>query len=796
MVDIFHLRDTPWPALIPRHKTIVKFLLLFPLFFHQAGNLSGKFFLRRLQIHIKTKNFKSSRSGVIIYNNGWLAATGTDKLPENTEGWLKLEEIVVAPESNDGYYSFGIFATASSGDLYVSAPVLEGVSEKAIVESQPALRWSQSPRIVPVEPLLNKISFDDPQMQFFFAPEVNENEYECRIRIGSSEVMVFPIKNQTVKAKFNQLSMGQNTMDIEVINKNNGHVVASNQYPIEVIKPFIVPQGKKLNVLVHELYHGKLENRGYEIINPRDGWIYISPDNAGKNINGTIGNNKVLSFREGEKTETMRFLSAGRHELIISGAAEGGTIAIRTVPEILLYPMMVHEKKNLSKFQYDLDFFKRYLWPVCNLQNSSSTWRPVRAIDQTALNELKERGIRLIGSGGFQKKVWTNSSDMEKAIRTGWSTSNTIGRTIDEVLPYSKTVVMREFSNALWNLTNYDKLVYTWLEGYGFLCRPEYHADLLAAAANVSQGKGKLLFETYVWSQPDEKSLEDHLQLMRKHLDYARRFMPNPNDKTMMIMSGLTTNGTFNINGYPEVDIKYLFDRFFNILVNDPAFENLYGTGCYNINYCDEETTRWISRLLRHYFLEGRCDMLSEYYGFTYRPGHLANGDFAAGMKGWQAEGDVKISHFAGYGFRRGQQRRVLPYGTGDTFCLFKRSVKAANLLSQTAKNLTPGKQYSLTYVTADLADVKKVQSQFPSCILPVRLENAEIIDDLTYITRMPFKDKNQKAAINTHRVVFRAKTPNVKITFSDWLDDTEPGAVAGQEQMLNFISLKPYFSE
>ena len=51
------------------------------------------------------------------------------------------------------------------------------------------------------------------------------------------------------------------------------------------------------------------------------------------------------------------------------------------------------------------------------------------------------------------------------------------------------------------------------------------------------------------------------------------------------------------------------------------------------LKVCKEDGYEW------NYAIEGAKTMLSERYGFVYRPGHLENGDFANGLDGWRTAG-------------------------------------------------------------------------------------------------------------------------------------------------------------
>ena len=53
---------------------------------------------------------------------------------------------------------------------------------------------------------------------------------------------------------------------------------------------------------------------------------------------------------------------------------------------------------------------------------------------------------------------------------------------------------------------------------------------------------------------------------------------------------------------------------------------------------------------------------------------------------------------------------------------------------------------------------------------------------------------QNNPVEIQTRKIVFRADKPEVTVTFSDWLSDTEPGGPIGGRRLLNFVSVTPHF--
>ncbi|MDY0177221.1 MAG: hypothetical protein WCS95_09430 [Lentisphaeria bacterium] len=188
--------------------------------------------------------------------------------------------------------------------------------------------------------------------------------------------------------------------------------------------------------------------------------------------------------------------------------------------------------------------------------------------------------------------------------------------------------------------------------------------------------------------------------------------------------------------------------------------------------------------------------MLSEKFGYKYHPGHLRNCDFNAGLEHWEVQAaaahSVKKTSFPGYG-RNSQRRWGAPPNTGDDFCLLTRCENKANSISQTATGLSPGKLYTLQFVTADYQDMllkrfnprqHQISAEFSA--------GAELLPEQCYVYVENRSDKKQPrlaghARVNLHYVRFRALQDSLKITFSD------EKAGVGEELALNYIVLRPY---
>ena len=201
--------------------------------------------------------------------------------------------------------------------------------------------------------------------------------------------------------------------------------------------------------------------------------------------------------------------------------------------------------------------------------------------------------------------------------------------------------------------------------------------------------------------------------------------------------------------------------------------------------------------MLRHYVVEGRKDMLSKQFGFSYIPGHIVNSDFAEGLSGWTAEpaaeNAIMVEKFNGYA-KRNQNRWNAPRGCGDTFCVFKAVEVKPNKLIQKAKGLTPGKPYMLLYSVGDYDELKAQKLNPRRYGLEAILENAEILpESTTYIDKREkgkYAHNHNVARQNLHRIIFIPKSSEMTITFTD------EKAQSGENLMVNYIQLKPFYSK
>ncbi len=773
----------------------------------------------RFGAYVRTSGFDPNGSRIVIYNYKWGADASTGRFPADTNGqWQKVEATKVIPKSRNGRYNF-IFYIPSHGKLEISNPYIIGVSPKAQKETPVMESYLQKiRRIYPVTPLLTKLDATNPKVTFSYSfPLEKPEDHQLRMRFADAtgkwtqwKSFPIPADRHINTALGTAMPAGKGRLEVEIVPKSDASkAVLRNSYNVVFQAPLPKFEQKRLNNLVVELKNVALRNGTVKFINPRDGWVYIGFSENEKKATAVVdGTIKAITPRTGERSETMRYLRRGEHEVTVSGVSvSNGRLSIRTAPEIMLFPLEVFPQCDKSNIRYDLNFYRKYYLHSANVFFMLFAWNPKTAAEKALGVELADRGFRIMGSDGFNPTEWMNLDKMIEGISNNYPTATTAGRAVDETDANAEAQLLNNYAEASWEFAEYDKFIYLWMAATRcFLNYPLVHGPLMSGASHIGKGHGKLLMETYVETTPDLASLKEYYKLVKRHMVLAKRCSPDAPERMMMIMSGLLMNGAWNCNSYPQSDIKYALDYYYHLLATEPEARDLYGVGCYNLRYADEENARWISLLLRHYAVEGNTEMLSPKYGIKYNPGHVVNGDFKDGLNGWTAtpaEGGVIRPHNRrNYGFSV-QRRRGIGTNNGDTVLEIVRSAKGPNKLTQTFKNFEPGKLYSLSFVTADGDFVEKNIRKRSFSYLDAVLDGAEVMEDLSYEFRNPgaaVSGEKPDGTISriemvTRKIVFRAKKPEIKVTFSDWKSATEPGGPIGARRWLNFVNVNRYFA-
>ena len=550
---------------------------------------------------------------------------------------------------------------------------------------------------------------------------------------------------------------------------------------------------------------------GCAFTNPREGWIFV----AGKAMAGEEGRvaigldwapeDEVLMAHEhrGPQTlEAMRYLRAGQHRLRVqcSGGARVENLVVRAVPE-LLYAKYGSDPQVTEYGQFGLAYLQRHVLPHLNCMVGAGD-----DPDAVFLNEWKRAGKRYLvevyASPYFEKspaeeafKYWTEKSGLANPVVDG-ILADEFFRSDDPSFDAITESVKRIRASEQFK----GKLFYPY-------CTSMFGGKTSEAFIGIVLRSGyHFAWERYLPEQPTREAAEKYLdsQLAQEARAWQER-IPGSVQQMIVCFGHLLSAPPESVNTHPTVDHKYYMDMQFNILANHPAFDGLYGVMEYLSSYADEEYLRWAMRLYRHYCIEGRRNLLSEAYGYTFAPQHLANPDFEQGVEGWTIQpaetGSITTGRHEGYSWLQGRYPQT---AVGDTFLLMRRSAPASNKVSQPIKGLRPGSVYSLKMLTGDYGDLKAEKSNRQKHAVSIQIDQAAIIPAKCfqhvfancYSHHLGRFKQEHKYWMNFHQTVFQPRAETATLTISDWANPAEPGGPVDQQLAFNFLEVQPYFQE
>ena len=318
--------------------------------------------------------------------------------------------------------------------------------------------------------------------------------------------------------------------------------------------------------------------------------------------------------------------------------------------------------------------------------------------------------------------------------------------------------------------------------------------DVISACVNVTRGRGKILSELYSPTMPDEASARKHMEnFIIDTVRMYKKHFPHIEEHLGVILGNFNQVPLISVIHHPEVDYKYFLDMQLNLIANHPELKNIACTGYWGSYYGDHELHRWSMLLLRHYCIEGRRDMLSEQYGYSYIPNHLQNGDFRGSLDGWKAVGNVSTTATQGFSTASEARWSCLD-GTGDTYAVLTKKADETTTLTQVIKGLVPGKAYCLQFAVFDTAALGVTPVKSRPLGIEATIDGVTIRPDLTwhYVNNRRDGSKPQAsfAPINLHHIVFIANASKATLTLSN------AKALTGEALGVNMISLNPFLLE
>ncbi len=725
----------------------------------------------RISAYVRTKALTTGYGGVSVVNHGWYKSASAGKLPPDTAGkWVKLEHDFTCFASKDGTYSLVAFLTKFKGTFDVADIRLVALDEAALkkTERSPIFAIQSKPRLIPFSPILGKIPLYDPTVEFRFfgyLPKgTTENDFEAVLEVeGASGAARAPLalKDGIRLAVPGAVAPAQGVFAVSIERKSTGERVFTerHRYALRDV-PRELKKGRRLNNLTSELVSARracAETETFPFDVYRDSWLFIaSPRGSTVRLDGR----EVVS-PDTPRGETFRLTRAGRHEIAVSGPA--GDVVVRMIADIFNYC------PGANSFVQEN---RPYDWALPGFHARGYRWLANLGTVGVSAEELVKR---LNGAAGMTKDGYSGVTCDEQFLHNPGS-----------IVDYTGGLKAYELSALP------TRAIFTWIVGKPF--NRVVDEDFFATSVNASLGEGKVLFEAYCRTKETEEEARNYLENYVKDtlVRYCKTY-PLALGSTCIAFGNFNQLPILSLAHHPEVDFKYYLDLQVNMAANDPAFDGLGSIGYWGSYYADEELHRWSFALMRHYVVEGRKDMLSGKYGFTYRPDHILNGDFRGSLEPWATNGAVRADSFAGFA-KASQNRWGGNGGVGDTFAVLSRGKDSFATVSQKAKGLVPGRKYRLRYSTFDVKDVKAKRLAPRKFAISASAGTGAAVDEALTWTHVDKRVKGRYAAnngcarVNFGQIVFTATAPETVITFSN------EQAAEGEELGLNYVSLLAYY--
>ncbi len=342
------------------------------------------------------------------------------------------------------------------------------------------------------------------------------------------------------------------------------------------------------NSLVTELVNVEVQgNTTIYFERPVEGWLYIESDSP------VVLDTKPISLAAGE---TMRFVSAGRHSVLVSA----GHLTIRAIPEIAFYDFHSPTASGVVRTWEDI---KKYdIWNNYNVMVSEGD------IDRYADYVAQWRA-----KGG----KWIRNAYVKNASR---------GRGPDQwhemmIDPRSDGIIVDEFMTRMidsfpaWAQIIRDIKADPAAEGkmfYGFLsnhAKPEL--DIIVRA--ILDCGYKIAPEGYLMEYETEERENRVLHNWAGGVprNWIRLFGPASINQMLFTLCPVDVgkNAT-RWNRFDSVDFKVHLDKTFYEIVNSPEFTDLGGVSFWRAHYVSEETMGHFNALIRHYLIEGNTKRL------------------------------------------------------------------------------------------------------------------------------------------------------------------------------------------
>ena len=552
-----------------------------------------------------------------------------------------------------------------------------------------------------------------------------------------------------------------------------------------------------LNNLVWELINERqvavTGERQFAFTQPKRRWIHVRCE--GYNVEVAINGISVA------QPEQMLFLPAGKHLLTLKPRGNGtrvDSLIVRSIPQ-LVFDSMIPEPHIQSAIPYDADFIRRHIVPHVNtftVIESGKTPRPL----QQLFREIRGTSRRIVGHSPVTREVNKQPITVDGAtdfVAKAWGmthpeldgvVADEFGISRPHCAAYAGAV---RLLHASPKFTNRDYIPYV-----GGLFTGEDGRKLVQALVDTG---GAFAMKRYLRCPATEQAARDIAWLFLVPFAERYRSLCPGSIESMIVCFGYMCTPNEFLNVAPQANYKTFLDMQFQIVATQPEFWATRGLMNYFVHYADEETSRWIAQLYRHYGINGESQpAATDPFDSAH---HLADGDFSDPKKHWKitpaALDSIRVVDEIHFGWLQGRY----PYTPrGDSALVMVRNAGKPNEISQSIKNLEPGRLYSFRMITGEHNNLKKKEEHAVS----IGLAGVEVFPEKSfqavfhnsYAHSYGAYDTTTHAWMNYHWVLFRATDATATLTVSDWKSPGEPGGRIGQPLMLNYLQVHPYVEE
>ena len=730
----------------------------------------------RLSAMVRTEGLKAKAATVLVGNQGWRQSAGLDALPADSDWTLRTKEFTMF-ESGDGQYFLAVRTANLQGTVEIADVKLEALDEKALAGTRPSAAWANAKkvRLVPWSPRLHEIAAERRELTFRTFGELPKGSVAVLAVDGKESRRT--IEGELVTLPLPEGAKDEGFLDVRVVGPADGSSLMEDRHHYAVRAN--LPQkttGRRLNNFVIEIANTRAEEgKVLRFKLAYDGWVYAAVREGTARL---LLDGREVVTAETARGETFRRLAAGPHTVALAGGS--ARVVVRSIAATFNYPACVSSPIR-QMTPYDWDFFRKYVEPAVCVQNGGQ-------IPADKLAEFRARGGYWLAN--LTTSRLKDDDDLFNRLQTAQGLSNPAydGVTCDEQGFGSPVDIERYLVGLKKFNARYegDRDVFTWIVGKPAAAGTDH--EFIASTVNGSRGHAMLMYEIYCRTKENEEIAKSYIRdYMVDAVKRTNAWYPDAARSVGVALGNFTQVPLISLVHHPEVDYKYYLDLQLNIAANDPEMKGLGCIGYWGSYYGDEEMYRWSMALLRHYAVEGRTEMLSERYGYRYRPGLLANGDFRGSLEGWSVAGEAKTDRIRNFG-ATAERRWGSADELGDTFAVLAPGAS----VSQVVKGLVPGRRYTLQLVGFD---AEKARAKDPSFAgeLPfeVRLGAAAERDaklSWVYSDRRKNRKRDDCARVTVHHVVFTARASELALTLASTAKD--PAFRLG----VNGVCLNPYF--